>query len=226
MQAPTSNRGRDAGAHQDSAVADGEPGDSVGGSSEVGEGTEDARGGGGGLAADSGSDASPSVGGRGVGGSKGTGGGPADAGVGGAVGKGGSVGPEAGLPEASKGGSPGTGGRAPLDSGTARGGSDADGSLSEDGPCTPTKDISLSTATPNATVQLGTTGAFCLRVTGTITGWNANSMAGRTISINGATPVSGDSGALQGASPGKWTDGKTYFDISAGQNSYAGVSLW
>jgi uncharacterized repeat protein (TIGR02543 family) len=69
-----------------------------------------------------------------------------------------------------------------------------------------------------------TTGALCLRTSATVYGWGCSNFQGRTVSVNGGTAAATCGG---GSLPlAKWSDGYTYFSISAGTYSWASLYYW
>ncbi len=72
------------------------------------------------------------------------------------------------------------------------------------------------------TGNFNTTGAVCYRVQSKVNGWNCSNMAGRTVSVNGGTA----STTCGGGALGQYTDGYTYFSVSAGQYAWASISVW
>jgi len=76
----------------------------------------------------------------------------------------------------------------------------------------------------NQTGNFNTTGAICLRTSSTVNGWGCSNFTGRTVSVNGGAAT-----ATCGAGPfplAKYTDGYTYFSVSAGTYSYASLYSW
>jgi peptidoglycan/xylan/chitin deacetylase (PgdA/CDA1 family) len=76
----------------------------------------------------------------------------------------------------------------------------------------------------NQTGNFNTTGAICLRTSSTVNGWGCSNFTGRTVSVNGGTAT-----ATCGAGPfplAKYTDGYTYFSVSAGTYAWASLYTW
>jgi beta-glucosidase len=72
--------------------------------------------------------------------------------------------------------------------------------------------------------NFNTTGAVCLRTAATVNGWGCSNFAGRTVSVNGGTATTSC-----GAGPfplAKWSDGYTYFSVTAGTYPWASVYFW
>jgi arabinan endo-1,5-alpha-L-arabinosidase len=72
--------------------------------------------------------------------------------------------------------------------------------------------------------NFGTTGAVCLRTSATVNGWGCSNLAGRTVSVNGGTAT-----ATCGSGPfplPRWSDGYTYFTVTAGAYSWASLYSW
>ena len=65
-----------------------------------------------------------------------------------------------------------------------------------------------------------TADAVCVRVTDVVVGWGCSNFEGRTIKVNGTTVTCG-----QVPLPSQ-VDGAYYFDISAGDFSYASFYWW
>jgi hypothetical protein len=87
------------------------------------------------------------------------------------------------------------------------------------GPCT-----NPTTITGGQSGNFGTTGAVCLRTSATVYGWGCANFQGRTVSVNGATAAGSCGG---GPLPlAKWSDGFTYFAISAGTYPWASLYHW
>ena len=69
--------------------------------------------------------------------------------------------------------------------------------------------------------SFNTTGAVCGRVAGTIHGWGCANFEGRKLAVDdepvtcGETPV-----------PAPWSDGYTYFSVTAGTYAYASIYWW
>ena len=84
-----------------------------------------------------------------------------------------------------------------------------------DAPCSPAKDLSN-----HMSGELGTTDAVCLRVTDEVIGWGCSNFEGRTVKVNGVQV-----GCAQVPLPDK-VHGAYYFEISAGQFSYASFYWW
>jgi len=72
------------------------------------------------------------------------------------------------------------------------------------------------------TGNFGTTGAVCYRVQAKVNGWNCSNMTGRTVSVNGGTA----STTCGGGALAQYSDGYTYFSVSAGQFAWASISAW
>jgi hypothetical protein len=80
------------------------------------------------------------------------------------------------------------------------------------------------TVTGGQSGNFNTTGAVCLRTSATVNGWGCSNFEGRTVSVNGGTATS-----TCGAGPfplAKYSDGYTYFSISAGTYSWASLYYW
>jgi endoglucanase len=76
----------------------------------------------------------------------------------------------------------------------------------------------------NQSGNFNTTGAACLRTSQTVNGWGCSNLDGRTVSVNGgtATPTCG-----AGPFPlPKYTDGYTYFTVTAGTYPWANMYTW
>jgi endoglucanase len=72
--------------------------------------------------------------------------------------------------------------------------------------------------------NFNTTGAICLRTSNTVSGWGCSNFDGRTVSVNGGT-ATGTCGA--GPFPlAKYTDGYTYFSVTAGTYPWASLYSW
>jgi hypothetical protein len=72
--------------------------------------------------------------------------------------------------------------------------------------------------------NFNTAGAICLRTSATVNGWGCSNFDGRTVSVNGGT-ATGTCGA--GPLPlAKYTDGYTYFSVTAGTYSWASLYTW
>jgi hypothetical protein len=84
-----------------------------------------------------------------------------------------------------------------------------------DEPCSPAKE-----GTNMASGDFQTTGAVCLKVTDPVVGWGCSNFDGRTIKVNGVTVTCG-----QVPLPER-EHGAYYFDISAGEFSYASFYWW
>jgi predicted carbohydrate-binding protein with CBM5 and CBM33 domain len=74
------------------------------------------------------------------------------------------------------------------------------------------------------TSNFNSTGAVCYRTNQTIQGWGCSNFAGRTVSVNGGTATS-SCGAGPFALP-KYTDGYTYFTITAGTYPWTNLYVW
>jgi hypothetical protein len=78
------------------------------------------------------------------------------------------------------------------------------------------------TMTGGQSGNFNTAGAVCLRTSAAVNGWGCSNFSGRTVSVNGGTAAS-----ACGAMPvSKWTDGYTYFSISAGTYTWASLFYW
>jgi len=84
-----------------------------------------------------------------------------------------------------------------------------------DEPCSPSKDLSN-----HMSGELGTTDAVCLRVTDAVVGWGCSNFDGRTVKVNGVEVA-----CAQVPLP-QQVHGAYYFQISAGQFSYASFYWW
>ena len=93
--------------------------------------------------------------------------------------------------------------------------SGAGGSFGETGTCT--SQMVVLDRVDN--FSLDTEEAICIRVAGDIEGWGVSNFDGRTITVNGEVVQPG------GALPPK-LNGYYYFDISAGDFSWAAVVMW
>jgi hypothetical protein len=82
-------------------------------------------------------------------------------------------------------------------------------------PCAPATE-----QTAGACTSFGTSGAFCMKTSATIAGWNCSNFTGRTLSVNNVATSCGD------PLPAKWTDGYYYFNASAGSFTYACIYWW
>jgi peptidoglycan/xylan/chitin deacetylase (PgdA/CDA1 family) len=74
------------------------------------------------------------------------------------------------------------------------------------------------------TSNFNTTGAVCYRTAAAVNGWGCSNFTGRTVSVNGGTAAT-----TCGAGPlplAKYTDGYTYFSVSAGTYSWASLYTW
>jgi hypothetical protein len=99
-------------------------------------------------------------------------------------------------------------------SSSSSGGSSGGGSA----PCS--NPVTFSGASGN----FGTTGAVCLRTSGTVNGWGCSSFDGRTVKVN-----AGAASSTCGAGPfplAKSSDGYTYFTITAGTYPWATLYTW
>jgi lysophospholipase L1-like esterase len=81
-------------------------------------------------------------------------------------------------------------------------------------PCSP------AIAFTGNTNNFNTTGAVCYKTTARINGWGCYNMDGRTIKANNVTVTCG------AALPAAWTDGATYFAVTAGTYPWAGIYTW
>ncbi len=80
------------------------------------------------------------------------------------------------------------------------------------------------TITGGQSGNFNTTGAVCLRTAATVYGWGCANFAGRTVSVNGGAAT-----ATCGGGPlplAKWSDGYTYFAVSAGSYPWASLYYW
>jgi hypothetical protein len=80
-----------------------------------------------------------------------------------------------------------------------------------------------------STSNFGTTGAVCVTYMGSVNGWNASNVQGRSVSAVGSTTqtpaITGDSiGNQPGLMPG--TDGYIYWNYTAGAVSYSSMDLF
>jgi xyloglucan-specific exo-beta-1,4-glucanase len=71
------------------------------------------------------------------------------------------------------------------------------------------------------TNTFNTTGAVCYRTSATINGWGCYNMEGRTLQVNNAAVTCGAMPL-----PAKWSDGFTYFAVTAGTYPWAGIYAW
>jgi beta-glucosidase len=72
--------------------------------------------------------------------------------------------------------------------------------------------------------NFNTTGAVCLRTASAVNGWGCSNFDGRTVKVNDGTATSSC-----GAGPfplAKWSDGYTYFSVSAGTYAWASLYFW
>ncbi len=72
--------------------------------------------------------------------------------------------------------------------------------------------------------NFNTTGAVCLRTASTVNGWGCSNFDARTVSVNAGTAT-----ATCGAGPfplPKYTDGYTYFSVTAGAYPWASIYTW
>jgi hypothetical protein len=83
------------------------------------------------------------------------------------------------------------------------------------GPCSPAIDFTSQTGNFN------TMGAVCYRTNATISGWGCSNFDGRTVAVEGTTVTCG-----QTPLPAPYTDGYTYFAVSAGTYSYASLYVF
>jgi hypothetical protein len=81
-----------------------------------------------------------------------------------------------------------------------------------DAPCSPVVD-----GMGGMTGPFGTTGPYCLRVSGDIIGWGCSNFQGRTLKVNGTTVTCSELPL-----PDK-LNGDYYFDVSAGDVTYASM---
>ena len=95
------------------------------------------------------------------------------------------------------------------------GGSGSSGNGFADAPCAPVVESHDKTSG-----DFQSTGPLCLRVTDEVIGWGCSNFDGRTVKVNGV-PVT----CAQVPLPGK-LNGAYYFDISAGDFSYASFYWW
>jgi hypothetical protein len=77
--------------------------------------------------------------------------------------------------------------------------------------------------------NFGTTGAVCVTYKGSVTGWNASNIDGRTVTAVGSTtqtptPSGGTLPNQPGLMPG--TDGYIYWNYTAGTLTYASMSTF
>ncbi len=80
-----------------------------------------------------------------------------------------------------------------------------------------------------ASGNFGSAGAVCVTYMGTVSGWNASSVTGRTVTAVGSTTqtptIMGDQlGNQPGLAPG--ADGYIYWNFSAGSESYSAMSTF
>ncbi len=76
----------------------------------------------------------------------------------------------------------------------------------------------------NQSGNFNTAGAVCLRTSATVNGWGCSNFEGRTVRVN-----DGAATAACGAGPfplAKWSDGYTYFSVSAGTFPWASLYAW
>jgi hypothetical protein len=73
-------------------------------------------------------------------------------------------------------------------------------------------------------------GAICMKILGSLYGWQVSAVDGRTCNVNGGAPISQSGGNIQGNSTSPSTDGYTYINCTAaaagGVNDYAGFACW
>jgi hypothetical protein len=80
------------------------------------------------------------------------------------------------------------------------------------------------TITGGQSGNFNTDGAICLRTSANVYGWGCANFQGRTVSVNGGTASATCGG---GAVPlPKWSDGYTYFAITAGSYPWASLYYW
>jgi uncharacterized repeat protein (TIGR02543 family) len=81
-----------------------------------------------------------------------------------------------------------------------------------------------TTMTGGQSGNFNTAGALCLRTAATVNGWGCSNFSGRTVSVNGGT-ATGTCGG--GPLPlAKWSDGYTYFAVTAGDFAWASLYYW
>ncbi len=101
------------------------------------------------------------------------------------------------------------------------------GSLSHAVPISLTVSSTGNTPCANAVTFSGNTGNFntvgavCYRTNATINGWGCYNITGRTVTVNNTTVACGAMPL-----PAKWSDGYTYFAVSAGTYPCAGLYTW
>jgi uncharacterized repeat protein (TIGR02543 family) len=70
------------------------------------------------------------------------------------------------------------------------------------------------------TNNFNTAGAVCYRTSATVNGWGCYNMDGRTIAVSGVARTCGQMPLT------RWTDGYTYFAVTAGTYAWAGLYTW
>jgi hypothetical protein len=77
------------------------------------------------------------------------------------------------------------------------------------------------TMTSSQSGSFNTTDAVCFRIDATIAGWGCSNFDGRTVAVNNLTVHCGEMPL-----PAKWSDGYTYFSVSAGSYPWASLYYW
>jgi hypothetical protein len=75
--------------------------------------------------------------------------------------------------------------------------------------------------TSGSCTSFGTTGAYCMRTSSTISGWQCSNTDGRTIQVNNVAVTCGSMPL-----PAAWSDGYYYFSMTAGTYTYACIGYW
>jgi hypothetical protein len=83
-------------------------------------------------------------------------------------------------------------------------------------PCVPN-----AVLVPPGTITFDTTGPYCLKIDGPITGWGCTNVDGRTLKINDT-----DESSCGGMPLPATVNGGEYFEFTAGAMSYASVYAW
>jgi hypothetical protein len=82
------------------------------------------------------------------------------------------------------------------------------------------------TVSGGQTGNFNTTGPVCFRTAANLAGWGCSNFTGRTVQVNGLPLVCGPNGNGALPLPAKWSDGYTYFSVSAGALPYASMYWW